>query len=262
MTLDNLIDHSYKKEGMAQAGENGFAINVLAEYIEKRINTEVTPYQNTPNFIESLLYNYFRDKGTQNEDIMIKILESYNFNYSMSIHNAIYYLMGKPEEKEEGITPLSWPGMYDITSKGFQYTLNTKLGKIELYKASDFFANHPSSYIFVKPLMNQCYDRTYDFIKENRDYTAVLSYMPNFFRGGHYHAYLERGSEVLDIASNSFYESKEFADKVLTGELVKKVSFEQIEEDYARVKRECPDLERDDKKLHILTLYYDINNNK
>ena len=84
-------------------------------------------------------------------------------------------------------------------------------------KASDIFEKTPSKYIFDRPLTGFCYDRVYDFVEENMDYEAVLSYLPTYFGFGHYHVYLQKDDIILDIASNGYYVSKQYSEKVLYG---------------------------------------------
>lgn len=256
MTYEDFLKQEELRETQPNFKENSVAMSVLLEYLEKS-STHKFPYQNTLNFIESLLYNYFLIKGTPDEKILTEILEQYDFNYSISIHNAIYYLLGKKDELAgNDINPLSWPGINNIKKTQSQYRLDTILGTIDVQKASQLFSNSKSSHIFYKKLMGQCYARTYDFLKENRDYHAVLAYMPNFFYGGHYHAYLEKNSQILDIAANAYYESKEKADKILCGEIIKKLSYEEVEELIEKLERTAPEIKHK-HKLHVLALYYD-----
>jgi len=260
MTFFDLMDHYEERENSSFAYDNGCALNALGEYVQKRVETSVPPYKNTGNFIEDLLNNYFNDKGTVNEALITKILDSYSFNYAKSIYNSMFYLLGKSEEIDFDISPLSWPGINAITNNGPLYRLATKVGNIEVYRASEIFTEPSAKCVFAKPLMQRCYDRAYDFLKVNRDYQAVISYMPNFFLGGYYHVYLEKGEETLDISANSYYPSKKYSGKVLNGEVINKISFDQLEEDYSKVKKEIPEFTEDYTKLHILALYYDFKN--
>lgn len=109
--------------------------------------------------------------------------------------------------------------------------------------------------------MGQCHDRTWDFLKENPDYQAVLAYMLNFFLGGHYHAYLEKDGNVLDIAANAFYDNPDSIEKIFNGEIIKKVTYKQAIDDFERVKRKMPGVQNS-QKLLTLSLYYDIKQKK
>lgn len=238
--------------------ENLIAKNIISKYLEKTCKNQLAYQTGFP--IEDLLYEYFLVKETENENIFIELLNSYNFNYSMSIHNAIYYLLATEKEKEDSISPLSWPGIKSIDRFDSRYILDTTIGTIEVFKASEVLSNSKSYDIFNKALMGQCYSRTYDFLKENRDYRAVLSYMPNFFYGGHYHTYLEKENEILDIASNALYYSKESIDKIFCGDIIAKLSYKQVQKKFNNIINTSCDL-KDKNKLLTLTLYYDMKNN-
>lgn len=239
--------------------------NLKNEQIAKKILLELSkkglPYPIIGNFSESLLYNYFYLKGTEYETNFIELLNFYNFNYSMSIHNSIYYLLATDKEHVDYIDPLKWPGIFDINRDNSKYVLKTILGEIEVYKASELFSNTSSEYIFDRNLMGKCYERTYDFVKENKDYKVVLAYMSNFFCGGNYHVYLEKNNHVLDIASNALYPSKESSDKIFKDTEIEKLSYSQIEKKFALIKRKIPRI-NNKQKLLTLTLYYDQKNYK
>ena len=247
------------RETIPNEKNNLIAANFLLKYLQTIKEKELS--YPTGNPIEDLLYEYFSLKGTEKEENFIKLLNDYHFKYSMSIHNAIYYLLATPREFIENIDPLSWPGMQNIKRDNANYKLETILGNIEVYKASQIFSKTPSYHIFHKNLMGECYERTYDFLKENTDYLAVLSYMPNFFYGGHYHAYLEKENQILDIASNAFYPSKESAKKILCGEIVAKLSWKQVQEKFKQIKNTTKNI-NSRQKLLTLTLYYDRKNHQ
>ena len=80
------------REKRSEYKNNLIAKEILLKYLEKIKETEL-PYQITSNAIDSLIYNYFYIKDSDNESKINEILNLYNFNYSMSIHNAIYYLL-------------------------------------------------------------------------------------------------------------------------------------------------------------------------
>ena len=104
--------------------------------------------------------------------------------------------------------------------------------------------------------MNCCFARSLDFLYENRDYKAVLSYNNNIFVGGYFHAYLEKDDITLDIAGNALYKSREDKDKVLKGEVLAKLTYDEALDEFAKVLEEIPDLDSDDDKLQVLALYY------
>lgn len=216
------------------------------------------PFDITGNYIEDLLYLYFSLKGKKHDDELNNILNSYNFNYQMSIHNAIYYLLGKRKELEGvNINPVLWPGVDDIKNSHKGYELDTKLGLIKVRKAQPLFSKTSSAKVFRKQLMGECHERTLDFLRENTDYQAVLSYMPNFFLGGHYHSYLEKDGCILDIASNAFYDDQDSIKKIFNGEVIEKVSYKKVMDDFDRLKKRVTNIP-DKQKLLTLSLYYDI----
>lgn len=103
------------------------------------------------NYIEDLLYLYISLKENHQEQILDEILDSYNFNYAMSIHNSIYYLLGKPSELVEcNVDPKAWPGVNEIQKYGHNYELDTKIGLIKVTKARPLFNKTTSAKVFRK----------------------------------------------------------------------------------------------------------------
>lgn len=247
------------KETKTTVKDNEFVKQILIEYMKK--HKLVHPI--TGNYIEDLLHNYFLLKSNGDVKSLENIMEKYQFNYSMSIHNAIYYLLGQEIDlMGETFDPLLWPGIEKIESTGETYTLKTSLGEIKVSKASELFKNTKSKYIFNKPLMGLCHERSYEFLKENQDdYYAVLSYMPNFFQGGHYHSYIESNDSIIDIAANSYYQLKEDSNIVLNGKIIKKMTYKEIERKHNELEHTIPNLKKmKNCKLLTLALYYDYKN--
>lgn len=201
--------------------------------------------------LDTLLYNCFYLRKIGKYQVLEEILNKYNINYYYSIHNAIYNLLGIEKDKS-----LYWPGVIAEKDDGILYELKTVLGTIKIYKASKIFSGTKSSYIFKKSLITCCYERSFDFLKENRDYKAVLSYNSNLFVGGHFHAYLEKDEITLDISSNALYTSKEDKDKVLKGEILAKLTYDEVVAAFNELLEKAPDLDKDDNKLQVLSLYY------
>lgn len=261
--LDFFAQEEFKEQNPSNM-DYIIARKVLIEYFNTCSNQPYA-YIDTGNYIEDLLTNYFLLRGTADGKLLENIMRQFNFDYSMSIHNAIYYLLGQKRELIDlNYDPLLWPGVSKILATGSDYQIDTNLGTIKVSRASELFKNTPSAYIFDRDLMGRCYDRSYDFAKENWDkYRVVLSYMPNFFQGGHYHAYLENDYSILDIAANSFYRSKEDAKNILCGQIIKKLTYSEIEDDYSDLQREIPEIEVfSSNKLRTLALYYDYKNTK
>ena len=186
-------------------------------------------------------------------------MQKFSCNYSTYIRNAIIILFGRSTELSgKKTSPLDWPGMISMEMVDDIYHLNTVLGEVRVTKASPLFKNESYHYIFYNHLVSECFARSYEFAKENRDScSVVLSYMPNSFYAGHYHAYLELDSGILDIASNCFYPVKEDSSKVLNGQIIKKMTFSELEDDFARLENKYSDLHNlHYEKLYVLSLYY------
>lgn len=261
MDCFTLKEREYLYEHVPEVLDKEGAFNTLFTYLHNQ-NKPTLGCKSTGNFVEDLLMNYMKLKGTKNGRILEQSMIECGFDYSMSIHNAIYYMLAQKRELEKDkikdIKPTDWPGVKSYHNNQEVYIINTIYGNITVSKASEIFKDTKSNYIFKKELMQKCWNRSYDFAKENPDYTIVLSYLPNFFSSGHYHAYLEKGSTTLDIASNGLYESKNDSKKVLNGEIIKKLSFEEAEETYQKVTEKINNkkLIKEYAKLHLLSLYY------
>lgn len=235
---------------------------VVQEYLSNKTEDDII-YPKSDNGVSDLLTAYFLCNGTENQLLLKDIMQEYHCNYSASIRNAITILFGRESElRGKKTDPLHSPGMISISEDDDIYKLQTVLGDITVTKASPLFRNTSSNYIFYNHLVSECFLRSYDFVKENRDSCqVVLSYMPNLFFSGHYHAYLELDEQVLDIASNCFYFSKEDSSKILNGRIIKKLSYDEIEEEYQFLERKYSDLHNSKyNKLYVLSLYHDYKN--
>lgn len=207
------------------------------------------------------IYKYAVVKG--DKDRFIEILDKYKINKSASIRNALYMILGNENEL----------GSYNLLDKNYLigvdkieeindiYKLDTCLGSITCFKASPLFKNTKHSYIFHSPLINRCFRKTEDFMMEDPSgYKAVLAYMPSMFTGGLFHAYLESDSNVLDIASNCFYPTIEDSKIALNGEVVKKMTLEELNYEYNKVLGSISNTDGiRTNKLTLLSLYYNKN---
>ena len=261
MDYFTIKEREYLYEHIPETLDKEGAFNTLFTYLNNP-SKPTFKYKNTGDFFNDLIMNYIQLKNTENGKILEQSMIDCGFNYTMSIHNAIYYMLAQTQEIEKSkfkqIKPTDWPGVKNYHNNKSTYVINTVYGDITVNKASEIFKNTKSDYIFKRNLLQRCWYRSYDFAKENPDYTIVLSYLPNFFSNGHYHAYLEKDNITLDIASNGFYESKSDSQKVLNGEIVKKLSFEEAEETYQTVIKELNNdkATKEYSKLHLLALYY------
>lgn len=258
MVWGDLIALALEKDDAADMKDQRTAERLLEEYWSKRSQYEL-PWLGS-NARNDVLYTYFSVRGKRDETLLEDLFEKYHFRYPMSVHNAIYYLLGKEDElKDTNIKASDWPGVYHIDqTEETIYQLDSILGKIQLYRANQWFQASPLSPVFEKPLMSCCHSRTYDFVKTNPSYKAVLSYQPNFFFGGHYHSFARRGDEVVDIAANSYYDRKENWGPILDHEIITELTIEEIEEQSSKLAKDLPPLTcSKPQKLYVLSLYHD-----
>lgn len=244
-----------------QYKEDKNAYKVLKKF--KRIygKDDIEKAYSSSDMIGTLFNLYFKIKGTNKGKVLEEILMNNGFNINSSIHNAIYHLLGN-EADFAGIRidPAKFVGVDYVKSNGVQHVLETKKGKIEVYNATQIFRNSKSRGIFQLQLPRLCYARTYDFIKMHpNDSKAVIMKMPNFFYDGHYHAYVERENDVIDIAANAYYDSLEEASKVLNGEVIGKYTFDEINDFCSQFDEESFE---EKSKVYIMTAYNAVNKRK
>lgn len=259
MIYEDLCNQYQKRQKNSINYDELNAKRLLEEYLSKVGKSK--PCYNTASYIDDFLYEYFNAKEKGQEEIFDLLLRKYNFKYTNSVHNSIYHILEINKTESPKINPTLFPGLYNINEEGLKYTIDTNIGRIEVYKADQIYLSSTSYHIFKKPLAGKCYDRTYEFLKENTDYKAILSYMPNFFYKGHYHVYLEKDDQVLDIAANALYTSRKFANKILCGEILAKLSYKQVEQEFKNIKKTIPEV-GSASKLLTLSLYYDIKRNE
>jgi len=234
---------------------------VISKYLESKYDDGVL-YPRTKDAVSDLLTIYFLSKGTENNVLLEKIMQDYHFNYSATIRNAIIIMFGRISELSgKRSNPTDCPGVISMCEEDNICRLDTILGKVSISKASPLFRNDDVRVVFYNHLISECFIRTYEFAALKKDSCrVVISYLPNLFYSGHYHAYLELGDSVLDIASNCLYFSKEDSDKILSGRVVKKMSYDEIEEEYSFLKKKYPDFSNRYNKLYVLSLFNDYKN--
>ena len=157
-------------------------------------------YEDIQDITDRFLVNYVELSKYQKDDIAL-YLKKQNYNKQALLNEYIYdYLSVNPLVKIEDV-----PIVNKVTTVDNKTILDTNIGKIKLGKASEYFKDTKSSYIFNKKLTGECFDRTLEFVKENEEYEAIVSYVPNIFVGGHYHAYAKCDDTIVDPASNAIY---------------------------------------------------------
>ena len=238
--------------------ENQIAQEILIKFYDL---CHLDATQVEPN-MRSLLKTYVIVKEINDkkaERLLTMLMEANDICYPYCIREATGRLMAKSNSHLSYLSPTLLPGVKQISQDGELYRLDTKIGTIHIRKASDVFQNTNSSYIFERTLLRECYARSLDFIKENQDtYRVVLSYLPTFFTTGYYHAFLTNGTEVLDIASNTFYPDKGEAEKMFCGNTLGVLSYEEVIELEQKLLEQMYPNEKPhhkDRVLHLVAHY-------
>ena len=148
-----------------------------------------TFFKNYPN-----LYQYY-------EAEISAFLTQKKFKEKSALHEMLYCFLENENTKELKRMPF----VHDIKEEDKKYTIDTSLGRVSLRKASEYFSNTKSKYIFKKTLAGMCFDRTTEFVEQNPEYQAIVSYLPNVFVGGHYHAYAKKEDIIVDPACNAMF---------------------------------------------------------
>ena len=191
-------DYEFKEEVMRKANKQ--VVEQVLMYFKHLANHYKLPYKELSSFAETFIYNYVELSKYQKDDIRL-VLKQKNCNYHALLNECIYdALSSKPLIKLEDV-----PLINKVTNNSNKMILETTVGTIRLGKASEYFKDTKSSYIFNKQLARECFDRTLEFVRENEEYDAIVSYVPNIFVGGHYHAYAKCGDTIVDPASNTIY---------------------------------------------------------
>lgn len=217
------------------------AKQLLKEYIKITGREYITPYNNS--YVEALLVNYIESIGTKDQIVFDTLLKEYRYDYTFSVINSLSYLFGKGKVVEN-IDPLVFPGIKGIKKiKESLYEIDTEIGTFEVYKASEFFKDTNSNYIFRKKRVHQCYNRTYDFVKKNRDFLAVVTEMPSAFFNGYYHAYAIKDDLLVDPAINCMLINRKYIDRIYHGEIITRLSYKEIEDRFTKMKNDNPELD-------------------
>ena len=191
-------DYEFKEEVMRKANKQ--VVEQVVMYMKHLAIQYNLPYKELSSLADTFLYNYVELSKYQKDDINLALKQK-NCNYHALLNECIYdALSSKPLINIEEV-----PIVNKVTNNSNKMILETTVGTIRLGKASEYFKDTKSSYIFNKQLSGECFDRTLEFVRENEEYDAIVSYVPNIFVGGHYHAYAKCGDTIVDPASNAIY---------------------------------------------------------
>lgn len=181
------------------------------------------------------------------KEILDTILKQFATNKNAFILNTIKNtLIMEKIPKYPGI------GIEKITKKDTLYNVSSILGEIKVEKASQKW---PLKQSLSGKLSQECFE----FVKENPNWKVVLSYIPNYFYKGYYHAYLKNEEYVLDIARNMVLEKK-MGEILLDGEIFKELTLEEIEREKNILREQIIGFRENEYLLGILTWYLDYQN--
>lgn len=180
------------------------------------------PFEEQEQKLDTILENYhfFVEAGYQSDlDLLLK---QKGVKKVSLLHESLYYFFDQEEKQyEDENALLRKPEVLRVEKKD-SYIIETRIGTIKVKNAKKHFGRELS--LFEKPLIGECFDRTLEFVKEKKDYKAVVSHLPNPFSGEHIHAYAKKEDEgiLVDPACNAiFYDH--------TGDIIEKgnILFEQ-----------------------------------
>lgn len=124
----------------------------------------------------------------------------------------------------------------ELNEQTGEISLEVENKKLLLAKADTYFENTEIAGIFKKKLQKECFDRTLELVSIIKDSEAIVSYLPNLFVGGYYHAYLKcKNGILIDPASNLVMLNDE-AKQLLKGDIVFSLNNEQIIESLEQLK--------------------------
>ncbi|GEM_PF-6055815 len=252
MLMDDLMGYEFKRVDSVKYKNDAMAKKVINEYLKKN-NLYFDVYKLPFYSLHHLINGYYYLKKIGKEKELDEILQKCNFNYAFSIRNAIYdlFLLEKDKRRYRSVKPTLWPGVINVENDGPLFKVDTVLGTINVYKASEVIANK----IFNQNLCGRCFEVSEEYVTENPEYKVVLSYMPYAFIGGDYHAYLRRDSEVLDLAANALFTDSS-TDLLYPRCPIKELSLDEMNSTYEDLKIQDSEVE-DDYKLHVLAIHYD-----
>ena len=191
-------DYEFKEEVMREADKQ--VLEQVLMYFKHLAIRYNLPYKELTKLQDTFIYNYVELSKYQKDEVSL-LLKQKNCNQQALLNECIYEALSSNPLINIKDVPL----INKATNDKDKMILETTVGTIRLGKASEYFKDTQSSYIFNKKLTGECFDRTLEFVKENKEYDAIVSYVPNIFVGGHYHAYAKCNDTIVDSASNAIY---------------------------------------------------------
>lgn len=208
--------------------------------------------------LKYLMNYYLQVRTTDLVNDLIALFSKYHINYSTTIVNGIYYLLDKTSRIDIGVDYSFWPGINEINKVNNEFILETKIGTIKVAQASQILRD--SEFILSDKLAGHCFARTFEFVRFNPEYKAVIVNTPYIFRDSYYHAYAANGKDVFDLAANAYFNDPESIEKLYKGEVIVEYSYPEIMRETRKLQRIVPNI-NNTTKLYNLAMYNDMKKN-
>lgn len=132
--------------------------------------------------------------------------------------------------------------------------------EIEFMDADQYFKNTELEEFFkTKQLAGECFDRSLELLFYLPNSNVIVSYLPNIFAGGYYHAYISCDNGILvDPASNLVLLNQEAKD-LLNGQIIFSMNQEEVETELKSLGTIHGIVEYDRPQLLKLALFYECN---
>ncbi|MBE6149829.1 MAG: hypothetical protein E7170_03820 [Firmicutes bacterium] len=246
----------------------------IIEEIEKKHNIRFKKglYNgNILNYLNIITTILLIDDYRKYKKDLINLLNEYNINekglllHLLGVINQIRY--GYPikqslEARERFIRAFSQIPYYDICAINEQMIeVDTKYGKLKVYKYDDFVKNNNIKIIMQNVyLSNYCHSNVEymkSFYKEDK---IITSEIPLLFAGDMYHSYFKTFEGVVDITNNMFFEKNCFDNVIEPKELLNIKTSKLTKEYNELIKKENINNEENIAPVLVLAINNKIKN--
>lgn len=186
------------------------------------------------------------------------IWDSFYINYNnlvdKGLYNDIKMFMNNKDANEIAFI---YEYLHSIDGDNKNIKINNKLFKFE--NAKKYFDNTNLEKIFSKKLKGECFDRTLDIVSMLPGSRAIVTYLPNLFEGGYYHAYVKcSDNTIIDPASNMIIKD-DFTKELLNGKEIISMNYNEIKNAYQELLLSIDGIEEYDRPLLLkLALYEEL----
>ena len=252
LTLKDMERHYHIKSDVALEKELKIRREVVRQFLyEFHINNYI------PDWHSLIPLNKFVKEHPEFQEYFYCLLEIYHFCHNTAISNSLLYNFYLMQDKAKiHYKPNDFPFIENIFSTTDSCILSMKDRVYYFQKASEVFKKDLTYYVFHKPLIQHCFQRSYDFAKIHPEYKIVLAYMPYYFKHCIYHAYLQTDSHILDISHNAYFsfDSSYFQEQ----DIIRILDFEEAQFEFQRLKKEIPNITNHYNPLAALAISNDI----